>query len=59
MGDDVQLEDAISAIGSDLTPPGAGDEGTLVPKDASHESIPVIHSYQIKPNLQDKLVLFL
>lgn len=54
MADDVQVEDAISAIGTDLTGTRSAVEELPPPKTASYDSVPPISSYQIKPTLQDK-----
>ncbi|KAK5640599.1 hypothetical protein RI129_011410 [Pyrocoelia pectoralis] len=50
----VEANDAVSALGSDATRTGDAVQAISVAKEASHDSIPALQSYQIKPTLEDK-----
>ncbi|KAL3276447.1 hypothetical protein HHI36_011828 [Cryptolaemus montrouzieri] len=51
--EEIGIEDAISVEGSDLTK-GNDTEDTEIFKEQSYESIPALHSYQIKPSLLER-----
>ncbi|KAK4872678.1 hypothetical protein RN001_014707 [Aquatica leii] len=50
----IQVDDAVSALGSDATRTSDAIQTISVAKEISHDSIPALHTYQIKPALEDK-----
>ncbi|XP_044756359.1 dynein light chain Tctex-type protein 2B-like [Coccinella septempunctata] len=51
--EEIEASDAISVEGSDLTK-GNDNEEVEIFKEQSYESIPALHSYQIKPSLLER-----
>ncbi|KAF5282465.1 hypothetical protein FQA39_LY17580 [Lamprigera yunnana] len=50
----VEVDDAVSALGTDATRTSGAVQSISTAKEVSHDSIPALHTYQIKPTIEDK-----